>query len=122
MFLCSSSFSQKLVKELRKKNFGTYQGEIPAYSFVSDTNTIDVAATPIEIIINADYVAIAIGKSHKKGSYRILFKTKDYYVIDALFEGDLLVERLILYEKTGKITREGTYPQPSAIVSKYKKK
>lgn len=122
VFLSFFSVSQTLVKDLKKKNYGVYAGEIPAYLFMQDTVTVPVAATSIEVSITDRAVEITIGRMNKKGSYHILFKGKNYYVIDAFFEGDILTERLILNEKSGTLIREGSYPQPNATLRKVKKK
>lgn len=123
VFILTSFFatSQTLVTNLKKKNLGVYQGEIPAYNYVTDTLSVSVDETPIEITITDNAVNITIGRINKKGSYHILFKGKDYYVIDAFFEGDILTERLVLNEKRKTILREGSYPQPNATLRKTKK-
>ncbi len=115
------SHSQTVVKELKKKNFGSYQGEIPSYQYTSDTMVVQVEQTPITINVTENAVSITIGRLNKKGIYYILFKGKDYYVIDAIFEEDILTERLIISEKNKTIVREGSYPQPNATLKKTKK-
>lgn len=112
------SEAQTKVTELKKKNYGTYKGEIPSYIQSSDTSLFTIDATPIEIQISENAIALTIGKLHKKGSYHILFKDKSYYVVDAFFEGDILTERIILYEKTKSMIREGSHPQPNALLKK----
>lgn len=110
--------AQTMVTELKKKNYGTYTGEIPSYIYSSDTSLFTIDATPIEIRVSENALALTIGKLHKKGSYHILFKNKNYYVLDAFFEGDILTERIILYEKTKTMIREGSYPQPNALLKR----
>lgn len=114
--------SQTLVKDLKKKNYGVYRGEIPGYTYLSDTTTVVVDAVPVEIRIAGKSVTMTIGRLNKKGSYHLLFKGKDYYVIDAFFEGDLLTERIILNEKKKTILREGSFPQPNTTLTKVKGK
>lgn len=123
IFTLTSFFadSQTLVTSLKKKNLGVYQGKIPAYNYVMDTLSVSVDETTIEIQLTANAVDITIGRINKKGSYHILFKGKDYYVIDAFFEGDLLTERLVLNEKRKTVLREGSYPQPNVTLVKGKK-
>lgn len=112
------SEAQAKVTELKKKNYGTYKGEIPSYIQSSDTSLFTIDATPIEIQVSENAISLTIGKLNKKGSYHILFKDKNYYVIDAFFEGDILTERIILYEKTKSMIREGSYPQPNAMLKR----
>lgn len=123
IFIIASFFaaSQTLVTTLKKKNLGAYQGEIPTYNYLMDTLSISVDKTPIEILLTDNSINITIGRINKKGSYHILFKGKDYYVIDAFFEGDILTERLVLNEKSKTVMREGSYPQPNATLRKTKK-
>lgn len=122
IFFPALSFSQTLVKEMKSKNFGVYQGEISSYHYLLDTVTVQVEASPIEISIDKTNIDITIGRINKKGSYHILFKGKDYYVIDAFFEGDVLTERILLNEKNKTMVREGSYPQPNTTLRKTKKK
>ncbi|MBC9811240.1 hypothetical protein H9Y05_02015 [Crocinitomicaceae bacterium CZZ-1] len=112
------SEAQTIVTELKKKNYGVYKGEIPSYIYSSDTSLFTIDATPIEVQVSENAIAVTIGKLHKKGSYHILFKDKNYYVLDAFFEGDILTERIVLYEKTKSMIREGSYPQPNALLKK----
>lgn len=121
-FSSFQAVSQTLVKDLKKKNYGVYRGEIPGYTYLSDTTTVVVDKTPVEIRITDKSVDMTIGRLNKKGSYHLLFKGKDYYVIDAFFEGDLLTERIILNEKKKTILREGNFPQPNATLNKVKGK
>lgn len=123
IFIFTSFFadSQTLVTSLKKKNLGLYQGEIPAYDYIMDTLSVSVDETTIEILLTADAIDITIGRINKKGSYHVLFKGKDYYVLDAFFEGDTLTERLVLYEKRRTVLREGSYPQPNTTLVKGKK-
>lgn len=121
-FLSCSAVAQIHVKELKKKHLGNYEGTISGYVYASDTSMITVDATPVKIHLTDRFVDVTIGRLHKKGSYHILFKGKDYYVIDAFFEGDVLTERIILNEKRKTILREGNYPQPNTVLNKTGKK
>lgn len=114
------SKAQTKVSELKNKHFGQYVGEIPAYNYVVDTSTIEVDLTPIEIDIKSNSIEMTIGKLQRKGSYHILFKGKNYYVIDAYFEKEAVSERIILNEKDKTIIREGMYPQVNAVLRKQK--
>lgn len=121
LFFSVSSFSQTIVKEMKKKNFGRYQGEIATYQYVSDTTVVQVEKTPITINLSENAADITIGRLNKKGTYIILFKGKDYYVLDVIFEGDILTERLVVNEKNKSIVLEGGYPQPSTTLNRVKK-
>lgn len=121
LFFSAFSFSQTVVKGMKKKNFGRYQGEIATYQYVSDTTVIQVEKTPITINLSENVADITIGRLNKKGSYIILFKGKDYYVLDVIFEGEILTERLVVSEKNKSIVREGNHPQPSTTLIKSKK-
>lgn len=120
--LCSTSVqAQTLVDELKKKYFGIYFGEIPGYEYNTGSNLVDVTPTSILVELDADRVVIEIGKSKKSGIYTVLFKGDDYYVLDAVFEGEPSGERLVIHENK-TLTREGTFPQPNAQLGKLSKR
>jgi len=112
--------SQTLVKGLKKKSFGNYKGVIESYHYIADTVTIQVEASPIEISLDKKFISITVGKITKRGSYVVLFKGSDYYLIDAFFEGDVLTERIVVNDKKKTLLREGIHPQPNTTLSKTK--
>lgn len=114
--------SQTLVKELKKKSFGTYQGVIESYHYIADTVTIQVEASPIEITLDKKNISITVGKITKRGNYVVLFKGSDYYLLDAFFEGDILTERIVVSDKKKTLIREGIHPQPNVTLNKTKRK
>jgi hypothetical protein len=121
-FIPMVSFSQSMVKEMKQKNYGVYSGEIGGYNYLLDTLTVQVESAPIEITVDKSNISITIGKINKKGSYHVLFKGSDYYVLDAFFEGDVLTERIVINEKTKSMIREGSYPQPNTTLKRIRKK
>lgn len=121
-FIPLVSLSQSMVKEMKQKNYGTYSGEIGGYNYLLDTLTVQVESAPIEIVVDKSNISITIGKINKKGSYHVLFKGNDYYVLDAFFEGDVLTERIVINEKSKTMIREGSYPQPNTTLKRIKRK
>ncbi len=117
LFCTASLNAQTLVDDLKKKYYGIYQGEIPGYEYNTGTALIDVTPTSILVEVSEEYVILEIGKSKKSGSYTVLFKGDDYYVLDALFEGEPVGERLVVHQNK-TMTREGTFPQPNAKLEK----
>ncbi len=123
-FISFCSFSlhaQTVGKELKKKHYGTYKGEIPAYSIISDTSTFSVDATPLTVQLTAKEAVFTLGRVERKGNYRVFFKGKDYFAIDLYLDGGHTSERIVLNEKKKTIFREGTYPQPSVTLKKIAK-
>ncbi|MCO5260901.1 MAG: hypothetical protein M9916_12225 [Crocinitomicaceae bacterium] len=112
--LCS--VSQTKVASLKNKFLKTYIGELPSYSIISDTTVIEVEKTPIKINLTKTAIIVETGKLQKKGSYHVLFKGNNYYVLDAFFEGDITSERIIVNERNKTIVREGIYPQPNCTL------
>jgi hypothetical protein len=110
------AFSQQKVEGLKNKYLKNYQGSIPAYSIISDTTVVQIDETPINIHLTKTTVEITIGKLQKTGTYKVLFKGKNFYVLDAFFEGELIPERIIVNERNKTIVREGTSPQPKCTL------
>lgn len=77
-----------------------------------------VSETPIKIDLQDLNVSLTIGKTSYKGSYKILFETADYFLIEAKMEGQEIAERMMIYKKGKKMSRDGLYPQPNAILFK----
>lgn len=103
---------------LKKKYFGSYKGTIPAYKIQSDKSILEVGASVIYIDILKDAIDVKIGNLQMHGTYRVLFKTKTYYLLEAKMEGQSYLERIEIYRK-GKIAkREGLYPQPDTELQK----
>lgn len=121
LLLSLSTEAQSLVDALKKKYFGVYSGEIPAYEYNTGNAVIDVAPTHILIELNADNVIMEIGKSKKTGSYQVLFKADGYYVLEASFPDELQAERIVVYENKS-LMREGLFPQANAKLEKLGKK
>ena len=59
---------------------------------------------------------IQIGKLTTHGDFEVLFEADDYYVLDATMENQSVGERIVVYKKGKKISRDGLYPQPSALL------
>lgn len=103
---------------LKKKYFGSYKGTIPAYIIQSEKSILEVGASVIYIDILKDAIDVKIGNLQMHGTYRVLFKTKTYYLLEAKMEGQSYLERIEIYRK-GKIAkREGLYPQPDTELQK----
>lgn len=114
--------SQKLVDEIKKKHFGTYQGMIPAYQLDNGTELIDVKATPIFIVLTSTHITLEIGNTKISGTYTVLFGGEDYYVLNAVMQDQLQNERILVHQNGNSITREGIQPQPSVVLEKMSRK
>lgn len=120
LFLGFQLSAQKVGVDLKKKFFGTYAGTISAYQIDTGKDLVDVNSERIEIVIDADSVSITIGRNQLKGAYSVLFEVKKYYVLDCKIPGRLAQERVVVYKAGKKVSRDGLYPQPSAMLSKVK--
>jgi hypothetical protein len=105
---------------LKKKYFGSYTGEIPSYSFDAEDGIIEVAATSIKIKIKAQEVNFEIGKNAFQGTYKVLFEANNYFLLECSIENQLATERIMVFKKGKKISRDGLYPQPMAFLKKEK--
>jgi len=121
LFLMTSifGFSQSNIA-LKKKYYGSYIGEIPYYSFDTEDGQIDVAATSIKINIKAQEINFEIGNNAFKGAYSVLFEANNYFLLDCTIPNQMATERIMVFKKGKKISRDGLYPQPMAFLKKEK--
>ena len=108
--------------QLKKSSLGNYSGEIPAYELNTGHQVLPVEKTPINILLSEKAIQIEIGNQSFSGTYSILFKTKSYTVLEAVMDNQQATERIIVYRKGKKISREGIKPQPDALLFKKKKR
>lgn len=101
-----------------KEIFGKYKGTIPAYKIQSDNSILEVGASAIYIDLVEDIIDVKIGNMQMHGTYRILFKAKTYYLLEARMEGQTYSERIKMYIKGKTLEREGLYPQPKTELEK----
>ena len=105
---------------LKSKFFGTYKGDIASFQMDSGKELVDVDSSMISITIADSTVEIAVGKNQLKGKYTVMFEAKTYYLLDCKIEGQLAGERIVVYKKGKKISRDGLYAQPSATLYRSK--
>lgn len=114
-FLPLFAVAQKKI-DLKKKYFGTYGGEISSFQMDSGRDLINVDSTNINVVIDESSVEIKIGKQSMKGTYHVMFEGNKYFLLDVRIENQLAGERIVVYKKGKKISRDGLYPQPSAFL------
>ena len=119
VFGCSLCFGQQDV-ELKNRYLGSYKGTIPSYQISTGFEVIDVSETPIYVHLMKDEITVTIGSKTSTGTYVILFKADDYYLVDATMEGQLATERILVYKRGKHISRDGMYPQPVTELDKFK--
>lgn len=112
--------AQKQVDGLKKKYFGKYEGEITSFQLDSGQDLVSVDSTGISVEIDDSTVLITVGKNQLKGKYDVMFEAKTYFLLDCRIEGQLAGERIVVYKKGKKISRDGLYPQPNAFLYKQK--
>ena len=120
LFILPVLLSAQQPIELKKKFQGTYEGAIPAYQLDSGKEIVDVDLTPIQIQITDKNVFLQIGKNKLSGSYTIMFEAKTYFLLDCRIDNQLAGERIVVYKKGKKISRDGLFPQPSVQLEKTK--
>jgi len=104
--------------ELKKKYFGKYKGTIPAYKIDVGDEIVEVGASAIYVEIGKKDIKLTIGNNTLKGTYEVMFKAKAYYLLDATIDGQLATERIIVYKRGRKLSRDGMYPQPVTALKK----
>jgi hypothetical protein len=112
-----SLFAQKK-EELKKKYLGVYEGIIPSYKMDTGEDVVDVQETSIRISIQTDSVYMLIGYLELKGSYEVMFKADNYYLLDVKMDNQEAAERIIVYKRGKHISRDGLFPQPVTELSK----
>lgn len=111
------ALSQNPIK-FKRKYLGNYKGEIPGYIYVDGGQEIEVRSTPIRIEFSKDSVFVNIGNHATKGVYSILFAAKSYYLVECFIDGQLMKEKILVYKRGRKLSRDGIYPQPVAELKK----
>jgi hypothetical protein len=106
--------------DLKSKFFGTYTGLISSFQLDSGKDLVDVDSTMIAVTITETNVQITVGKNELKGSYYVMFEAKKYFLLDCRMENQLAGERIVVYKKGKKISRDGLYPQPNSFLYKQK--
>ncbi len=104
--------------QLKPKYYGIYKGKIPAFLMDSGKDLLSVEDSPITVEIRRESIVFTIGSNKKSGDYKILLEAKDYFILDCKINGQAANERLMVFKKGDKITREGLFPQPNANLKK----
>jgi len=120
MFLPLVSFGQKEVS-LKKKYFGNYVGDIPAYKMDTGSGVVQVSSSAIYVSIEKEGITVTIGNNKLTGTYDVLFEAKTYYLLDAKMEGQIAAERIMVYKREKHIVRDGMFPQPVSDLKKVKR-
>jgi len=105
--------------ELKKRFIGKYKGEIPSYNIDTGKQIMKVSSSPISLELTKNELTLTIGDNELHGTYTVMFKAKSYFLVDAIIDGQLATERLIVYKRGRKISRDGMYPQPVTELNKY---
>ena len=118
LLLSNNCLSQKIKWKYR----GEYLGIIPAYTFHSGNEYIEVEKTDIQIKLRKREIEITIGKNIMKGDFKIVKEENKTLFINFKRPKDYGTEKIIVSRKNRKITRESFYPQPKCILNKTKKR
>mgnify|MGYP000128209007 CR=1 FL=1 len=81
---------------------------------------VNVSSSAIYIEIGKEDITLAIGNNSLHGTYKVLFMAKTYYLLDVNIDNQLASERVMVYKRGKKLSRDGMYPQPVAELKKYK--
>jgi len=113
-----AAFGQKKI-ELKNRFLGQYKGEIPSYNIDTGEKIMKVSSSAIYLDLKKDDLTLTIGNNKLHGTYTVMFKAKTYFLVDAKIDDQLATERLIIYKRGRKISRDGMYPQPVTELKKY---
>ena len=122
ILLCALSLSGTIFAQeeidLKGRFEGTYEGTVPEYRVQSDDELLFVAETPIQIVIGENQVQVQIGSNRLYGTYDVMFEADKYYLLDVSIDGQLANERIIVYKRGKKLSRDGMFPQPVTSLEK----
>jgi predicted secreted protein len=113
--------AQKKIK-LKRKYLAKYEGVIPAYSMGSALEVVDVDEVPITVTIGKGFIYTTIGDRKLQGTYVVMFEAETYYLLDATMQGQMANERILVYKRGKRISRDGMYPQPVADLKKKRRR
>ncbi len=113
-------FSVQKELTLKRKYLGKYKGEISSYNIDTGEKIMKVSSTAIYIEIGRNEIWITIGNNKNHGTYEVMFKAQSYYLLDCKMENQLATERIMVYKRGRKISRDGLFPQPLSNLKKYK--
>ncbi|MGY8927630.1 MAG: hypothetical protein ACKVJC_10100 [Flavobacteriales bacterium] len=113
------SLSAQKEYTLKSRFLGQYKGEISSYNIDTGKKIMKVSSSAIYIELEKEKITITIGNNQLTGTYTVMFKAKKYFLIDARIEDQLATERIIVYKRGRKLSRDGMYPQPVTELLKY---
>ena len=107
--------------ELKRRYFGNYEGKVASYKMGSAINVVDVDESTIQIILAKDQIAVTVGNRKIYGTYEVMFEADKYYLLDAKMNGQIVNERILVYKRGRRISRDGLYPQPVSNMKKVRR-
>ena len=106
--------------DLKKRYFGNYEGPVNSFKLDTGEDLVDVEKTSMRISIDEKNVVFDVCRYHLEGTYKVLFEAQKYFVLDCTIPGRVAGERIVIYKRGKQISRDGLFPQPSAMLEKVK--
>ncbi len=106
--------------DLKKKYFGNYEGPVNSFKLDTGEDLVDVEKTSMRVSIDEKNVVFDVGRYHLEATYTVLFEAQKYFVLDCNIPGRVAGERIVVYKRGKQISRDGLFPQPSAMLEKVK--
>ncbi len=113
--------AQKEIK-LKRKFLGSYKGMVPAYEINTGEELIPVGETPIYVSITKSDISVTIGNREITGTHNVMFEADSYFLLDCEMTNQLANERILVYKRGKRLSRDGMFPQPVTELKKYKSK
>ena len=121
LFMVSTVCGQKPI-DLKRKYRGYYEGVVPGYRMQSGDELLFVSRTTISIDIEEEKLEVKIGENSLVGTYDVMFEADRYFLLDVNIEGQLANERIMVYKRGKKLSRDGMFPQPISSLEKLSKR
>lgn len=112
--------AQKTIS-LKRKFLGSYVGMIPSYRVQSSEDIMFVTQSKILIKIGKNMVEMTVGGNVMFGTYEVMFEANKYYLLDVKIDDQLATERIMVYKRGKRLSRDGMYPQPVTELKKMKR-
>lgn len=119
LLLVNLTVLSQTTNDLKKRFLGTYTGFIGSYELKTPT-LIFVDSVEIQITIEKGLVSFSIGPNHYSGKYKLLLETKKYIILECAIENLIATERIMVYKRGKRLSRDGLFPQPNAELFKIK--
>jgi hypothetical protein len=104
--------------QIKKKDLGTYKGNIPSYQINNGSQLLEVASCNITVFLYKENLKLVIGSKTYSGGYAVKKIKRRAYDIHLTTPHSQIEEVFRLDGKERKMLRKGIFPQPDCQLIK----